>query len=287
MRQAAQNFETVVSPGNWIDEGSGCLGLLLDHALPFSGQSASLLNFLITQRMGGYSIWWSGQQGQSQSQMIVCSGMPSDRAYLTLLAWGETPVENEEAPSYIDKIIAVSLHAREIVRKLMIFARQAPAERSSVDLNQVVRDGLFFIESRCAKGGVEVIHTLAPDLPRIDADRGQLHQVLVNLAVNAAQAMSEGGRLAIRTSVLADQVALVVEDSGPGMSPEVRKHIFDPFFTTKDVGEGTGLGLPVVHGIVKAHGVDVEVSSKPGKGTRFRILFPVAADRDPGTEHES
>jgi len=192
-----------------------------------------------------------------------------------------------QAAEDIDKIVAVSLHAREIVRKLMIFARQAPAERSLVDLNEVVRDGLYFIESRCERGGIEVVHTLSPELPEIDADQGQLHQVLVNLAVNAVQAMSEGGRLTIRTEVIADRAALVVEDTGTGMSPDVRKHIFDPFFTTKDVGEGTGLGLPVVHGIVKSHGGDVEVSSEPGKGSRFRILFPVDIRQEPNMEHHS
>jgi two-component system NtrC family sensor kinase len=176
----------------------------------------------------------------------------------------------------LDKIVAAAMHAREIVRKLVLFARQTPPTKARVNLNAVIAEGLYLVEARCAKEGVELVRRLEPDLPDIVADSSQLHQVLVNLAVNAVQAMPGGGRLTIRTRRADGHVALVVEDTGCGMTEEVRRQIFIPFFTTKDVSEGTGLGLAVVHGIVSAHGGTITVASEPGRGTRFEILLPLA-----------
>jgi signal transduction histidine kinase len=181
-----------------------------------------------------------------------------------------------QAGQDLEKIIKASLHAREVVRKLRLFARETPPQKTRVDLNELVEEGLYFIESRCAKAGIELVRSLAPDLPEITADKGQLHQVLVNLVVNSIQAMPGGGRLEIRTAAGEGCASLIVEDNGTGMTPEVRSKIFVPFFTTKDVNEGTGLGLAVVHGIVSAHGGGIEVQSQVGMGTRFTVRFPAA-----------
>ena len=115
------------------------------------------------------------------------------------------------------------------------------------------------------------------NLPPIVADPSQLHQVLVNLVVNAVQATTPPGRILISTSVSPGFVHLAVEDQGAGMSAEVIKQIFLPFFTTKQVGHGTGLGLAVVHGIVTSHGGSIHVDSALGKGTRFDVRLPVSA----------
>ncbi len=176
----------------------------------------------------------------------------------------------------IEKIVNASLHAREIVKKLMIFAHQMPPHKTQVDLNQVVEEGLYFFESRCVKEGIELVRLLLPDLPKITADPGQLHQVLVNLVVNALQVMPKGGILTVQTLVGQDHVSLIVEDTGSGMSDEVMKQIFNPFFTTKEVGEGTGLGLSVVHGIVTSHRGTIKVESKVGRGSRFEIQLPIS-----------
>lgn len=181
----------------------------------------------------------------------------------------------QQARTDIEKIEAASLHAREVVRKLLIFARQVPAKKTLVPLNKVVEEGLAILTSRCAKEGIELVRDLAPDLPEITADPAQLTQVLVNLAVNAIQAMPKGGRLIIRTREEPGQVLLGVEDTGIGMSEEVKGKLYLPFFTTKEVGQGTGLGLPVVHGIVTAHGGTIRVNSEPGKGSRFEVRLPV------------
>jgi len=183
----------------------------------------------------------------------------------------------QQAKNDIERIEAASLHAREVVRKLLIFARQVPTKKTLASLNKVVEEGLTILSSRCPKEGIELVCDLAPDLPEITADPAQLTQVLVNLSVNAIQAMPQGGRLSIRTGVEAGQVLLFVEDTGIGMSEEIKSKLFLPFFTTKEVGQGTGLGLPVVHGIVTAHGGTIRVDSEPGKGARFEVRLPVGS----------
>jgi signal transduction histidine kinase len=183
----------------------------------------------------------------------------------------------DAAKGDLEKIESASLQAREIIKNLLVFARQMPPEKAKVDLNEVIERGLQFFKARCTKEGVELICRLAPDLPVITADPAQLNQILVNLVVNALQAMPEGGTLTVRTCACQDEVDLIVEDTGTGMSEETLAQIFMPFYTTKDVGQGTGLGLPVVHGIVTAHGGRIQVDSAVGRGTRFEIRLPVAA----------
>ena len=189
----------------------------------------------------------------------------------------------ESANRDLEKIETASLHAREIIKKLLVFARQMPPEKTLVDINQVVHEGLFFLEARCAKSGIEVEYALDASLPLVPADPAQVNQVVVNLVVNALQAMPEGGRLRVQTVNGKDHVCLSVEDSGAGMSPNVLQQVFVPFFTTKDVGQGTGLGLPVVHGIVTSHEGTIYVQSEVGRGTRVEIRLPVPSAAN-GTE---
>lgn len=198
----------------------------------------------------------------------------------SILGFAQLAMKSAELPQQtvqdLEKIVAATLHAREVVKKLMLFSRQLPPRTDKVDLNQMVEDGLYFLETRCIKAGIELVRDLHPDLPKVTADPSQLHQVLVNLVVNALQAMPEGGRLTIRTMASNSHVSLIVEDTGTGMTKEVLQQIFIPFFTTKEIGEGTGLGLPVVHGIVTAHGGSIKVDSEVGHGSRFEILLPVS-----------
>ncbi|MEO0082479.1 MAG: ATP-binding protein [candidate division WOR-3 bacterium] len=187
----------------------------------------------------------------------------------------KTPGVPEPALRDIGKVVAAALHAREVVSKLMLFARQKPPAKSRVNLNELVAEGLYFLEARCQRAGIRLVRKLAADLPVIVADPGQLHQVLVNLVVNAIQAMPHGGELVIETRRENGRVVMVVSDTGIGMTREVLSQIFVPFFTTKGVGEGTGLGLSVVHGIVAGHAGSIEVKSEPGKGSRFEVRLPV------------
>ncbi len=196
----------------------------------------------------------------------------------------KSPTITEQVRKDIEKIEAASLHAREVIRKLMMFARQMPPSKKRISLNKVVEEGLYFLEARCAKGGVELSLSLAPGLPELIADQAQLNQVLVNLVVNALQAMPDGGTLRVETFAEDGFVVLAVEDTGSGIDQQVRRQIFLPFFTTKDVREGTGLGLAVVHGIVTSHEGSIKVDSEIGQGSRFEVRLPIAGNESPTEE---
>jgi signal transduction histidine kinase len=197
----------------------------------------------------------------------------------SILGFAQLIKKTQDLPATIDhdlqKIINASLHAREVIKKLMVFARQMPPKKTTLNLNQVVEDGIYFLESRCAKAGIDLIRKFDPSLPEIVADASQMHQIFVNLVVNSIQAMPEGGHLTIQTEGRSGSVVLIIEDTGVGMTEDVQKKIFIPFFTTKDVHEGTGLGLSVVHGIVTAHGGQIRVDSKVDHGSRFEIELPI------------
>jgi signal transduction histidine kinase len=188
-----------------------------------------------------------------------------------------------DARKDMEKIEAASLHAREVVKKLMLFGRQMPPRKTQVNINRMIDEGLYFIKSRCQKSDVEIRLSLSPDLPTITVDQSQIYQALVNLVVNAIQAMPDGGLLTITTRFDQAGISLIVEDTGIGMDEETQKKIFMPFFTTKEIHQGTGIGLSVVHGIIASHGGRIFVDSEPGKGSRFEILLPI---KSPGENPE-
>ena len=179
-----------------------------------------------------------------------------------------------QARADVEKILGTSLHAREIVKQLLIFSRHACGQKTKADLSKIIRQGLTFLESRCVSEGIKIKCNLCPHLPEIDADPAQISQVFVCLMVNAIQAMPRGGTISIRTRRERDKVSIIIEDTGTGMTEDVLQKIFTPFFTTKDVGIGTGLGLPVVHGILTAHGGTIKIDSQVGTGTKCRIKLP-------------
>jgi two-component system NtrC family sensor kinase len=184
----------------------------------------------------------------------------------------------ETARGDLEQIVRASLHGREIIRQLLQFARPAAAVKAAVDLNSVVREGIALLAPRCSSARIDLRLELSQSPLPMHADPAQVRQVVINLAFNAIQAMPEGGRLTIRTEPADGGVRLVVEDTGVGMNRETQQSIFLPFFTTKDVGEGTGLGLAVVHGIITTHGGTIDVVSEPGKGARFTVIFPALSD---------
>lgn len=181
-----------------------------------------------------------------------------------------------EAALDLRRITTAALHAREIVRKLLLFARQISPRPRRVDLNGLVREVVDFLEHRVRRSPVAIELRLDPGLPAIPADESQLRQVLINLCLNALQAMPAGGRLTLATRSLRGKVRLTVRDSGPGIPEEIRDKIFLPFFTTKPIGQGTGLGLAVAHGIVSAHRGEIRHIPRP-KGAEFRVTLPSSA----------
>jgi signal transduction histidine kinase len=184
-----------------------------------------------------------------------------------------------------------AVRAADLTRQLLAFARGGQYTLERVDLNQVVADTTSFLR-KSVDPRIAVEIRSDPDLPLVEADAGQLKQAVLNVAVNAVDALSEGGRITFETRVAhldqrfvqacpglapGDYVEVVVGDTGVGMPPEIADRAFEPFFTTKPGGKGTGLGLSVVYGIVRNHGGHVTLESTPGLGTTLRIYLPVAA----------
>jgi PAS domain S-box-containing protein len=192
----------------------------------------------------------------------------------------------------VGEIRAAAARAATLTQQLLTFSRKHPAERKPMDLNGVVRDQCR-IFGRLIGENVEVTSRLAPDLGVVKADRGQMQQVLMNLAINARDAMPRGGKLIFETSNVeianstdgvppGAYVVLTVGDTGSGMSAEVLAKIFEPFFSTKPMGIGTGLGLATVYGIVEQSGGFIRVATQPGAGSTFRIYLPrIAAALEP------
>lgn len=186
---------------------------------------------------------------------------------------------NEQQEEDLERIIKASLYSREIIKKLMIFSRQMPQQISNVNLNAVVDNILYFIDVRFQSRGISIIKQLEPTLPEMMADEVQMSQVLVNLITNSVYAMPHGGSIYVITKSNASTVKLIVKDTGVGMTAAIKDKIFEPFFTTKTVGQGTGLGLSVVQGIVDSHNGHIAVTTSPGKGTKFEIQLPLKQEK--------
>src|SRR5438270_6406211 len=198
----------------------------------------------------------------------------------------------ERIGAYIKQINDATSIAASVIQQLLAFSRKQAPEKSALDCNAVLLD-LRKMLPRLLGEDIEIIFNPGQALDRISADRAQIEQIILNLAVNARDAMPEGGKLVISTANVylstaqlerpgvqlpaGSYVMLSVADSGTGMEPEIQSHIFEPFFTTKERGKGTGLGLATVYGIVKESTGHITVDSMPGKGTAFKIYFPITS----------
>jgi signal transduction histidine kinase len=176
----------------------------------------------------------------------------------------------------VSRIVDASLHAREIVQKLLALGHGAAAQVVDCNMNTIAAGVLDFLEPRCRSAGIEVRRELAIEKLTVIADPTEIRQVIVNLVVNALQAMPGGGRLTVRMQEKEQSCVLTVEDTGVGMTPEVMDRIFIPFFTTKGEGGGTGLGLPVIHGILISRGGSISVRSRVGGGSCFTVRLPLS-----------
>ncbi len=170
-----------------------------------------------------------------------------------------------------------TLRCRTIVRGILDFARESPPSKIEADLNAVLDETLLLLERNVHFNEIEFVRDYTRPLPRVSVDVSQMKQVFSNLAMNAADAMPNGGRLTISTRVDAprNRVEIGIADTGAGIPEEHMARLFEPFFTTKDQGKGTGLGLAVVYGIVKAHEGTIDVKSRRGEGTEFTISLPL------------
>ncbi|HEX9161550.1 MAG TPA: ATP-binding protein [Thermoanaerobaculia bacterium] len=169
----------------------------------------------------------------------------------------------------------------EIVRSLLTFARAAPMNVSDFDVNAIIRQCVKLIEHKIDLGNIAADLQLAPNLPLMRGDAGQIEQLLLALIMNAIEAMPHEGNLRIRTSVSTDdsQITVTVQDDGTGIDAELLPRLFDPFVTTKEQGKGVGLGLAISRSIVDRHGGRIEVDSAVGRGTTFTITLPAGMDK--------
>ncbi len=203
--------------------------------------------------------------------------------------------------SHLEAIKKAGNRAKELVSQILAFSRQSKTQRQNVLITPVVKEGVKLLRSSLA-ANIEITSTVDQNVCHINADLSQVHQVLMNLCTNAAQAMAEkGGVLDVSLGNLeitaasrlrypdvpsGTYLALAVKDTGHGIPPEIMERIFDPFFTTRDVGEGTGMGLSVIHGIITAHRGYLDVRSRVDAGSEFTVFFPcvhsgMELDEDP------
>jgi len=177
----------------------------------------------------------------------------------------------------MEKIVRETQRCRNIVKGLLDFARQTEPESKPSVLNKLIEDVLALLKSQPTFLNIKITKNLGPQLPMVDLDTSQIHQVFINIIMNAAEAMNGQGELTITTALTQDRkyVYAAFRDTGCGIASENLSKIFEPFFTTKEVGHGTGLGLAISYGIIEKHNGKIEVSSTVGKGTTFTIRLPV------------
>jgi CheY-like chemotaxis protein len=209
----------------------------------------------------------------------------------TELAMAQIGVGSSVLPR-LQEVLRAGYRAKNLVRQILTFSRQDDSGKKVMYLQPIVEEALNLL--RASLPSTVTLHAeLQPNSSPVLADATQIHQVVMNLGANAEYAMrAKGGRLVVKLDEvevdgttaslvqglhLGPYIRLQVSDSGQGMSPSVKKRIFDPFFTTKDVGEGTGMGLSVIHGVVTSHGGAIRIESQEGVGTTFTIYFPCSA----------
>ena len=186
----------------------------------------------------------------------------------------------EELRGNLEMIFAASEQARDLVRRVLSFSRRDKVEKLLVGPSAIANNSLLLMRATIPSS----IHLVSriDEVPSILADPSQIHQVVTNLVTNAAQAIDvQSGTITVLleqagSGKRGEEIHLSVIDTGKGMDEGTRRRIFEPFFTTKEVGQGTGLGLSIIDGIVSSHGGRIEVTSEPGKGTRFDVYFPIA-----------
>ena len=203
-----------------------------------------------------------------------------------LISRGNVP---QDIKTDLDRIYQESQRAAKIVQNLLSFARQRKPHKGYLDVNELIQKTLELRDYELRTSNIGIYVNLAPGLPWVIADYHQIQQVILNILINAEQAIAEGkrrGKITVTTSAVEGYVEISIADNGPGIAKEDISRLFDPFFTTKEVGSGTGLGLSVCHGIVTEHGGKIDVESQKGKGATFTIELPLATQREAVVEEK-
>ena len=247
------------------------------------------------------------QLRQSQKMEVVgnlAGGMAHDFNNALQIVQGFTELalesagEPQETTAHLERVLTAVRGASAVIQQLLSFSRRQKLERRRINLNELASDQMEMLQ-RIIRQDIDLSLELADGPVTVEGDRGLLAQVLMNLCVNARDAMADGGRIAIRLFHLAPDVAFLrrhkwaesttyavmeVSDTGTGIPLEAQERIFEPFYTTKDVGKGTGLGLSTVYGIMQQHDGMVTCDSMPGKGSTFTVYLPSVAEHPPKRE---
>jgi len=240
----------------------GCEGYVVD----MTKQRALEDQLRKTERLAELGTLASGMAHEIGTPMNVILG----RAELLM-----RKAKDESTRRGLETIVTQVERITKIMNQLLSFARKRPSEQGNVDLVWAIGNVLEMLLEKFNSQGIHVVKEYSPDFPQVLADSDHITQVLLNLLLNACQAMPEGGTLTLKLCPKGDMVELSVQDTGTGIPEDQISKIFDPFFTTKAVGEGTGLGLTVVHGIIQENNGTIRVNSIPGQGSTFIISLPV------------
>jgi len=275
---------------------------------PVRDPSGGIVNFVVSERDVTQEVQLQQQLLQAQKMEAIgtlAGGIAHDFNNLLTVIMGFSELllgeKEQDHPEHADlqKIFHAAKNGAELVRRLLMFSRKTEQKPVPMNLNrQIVR--VEKLLHRTIARMIDIQLDLSPDLPEINADPSQIEQVLMNLALNARDAMPDAGKLTVRTDIATleeeycrlhvdvkpgEYVALEMSDTGHGMDKETLEHIFEPFFTTKEIGRGTGLGLAMVYGIVTQHNGHIAVYSEVGKGTTFKVYLPaIPADVEPEVE---
>ena len=239
------------------------------------------------------------QAHKMESIGILAGGIAHDFNNILSIILGNAEMAMEDTPNWnpvhenIEEIRTATLRARDIVTRLLSFSRESELEKQRLDLAPVIAQALKVVQVSFSSR-IKVQTRISKNYPMVLADPSQIHEMIVNLCANAGEAMSEtGGILKVILSSTGidpgsgqqfkdltpgEYLEMIISDTGSGIDPEIREKIFDPYFTTKEFGKGTGMGLSVVHGIVKTHGGAIAVDCTAGQDTCFRVLLPAAGE---------
>ncbi|MBT4876277.1 MAG: hypothetical protein HON48_13855 [Desulfobacula sp.] len=240
------------------------------------------------------------QAQKMESIGTLAGGIAHDFNNIMAIILGNTELALDDVPKWnsahssLEEIKKASLRAKNIVKQLLSFSRKTDQKLQPIQITSVIKDALKFLRSTIPTT-INIHRDIQTTEETILADPTQINQIIMNLCINASQAMEQtGGDLNVTVAKVildnnsakdypdlksGDHVKIMISDTGPGIDPEIIGQIFDPYFTTKEVSKGSGMGLSIVHGIVKSHSGTIAVDSSQGKGTKFIIFFPLATEK--------
>ncbi len=295
---------------NWVINKQGDMVCVLTSGIPVFDTNNNLIGYRGVNKDVTSQKKLEQEKEKAESELrqalkmeavgTISGGIAHDFNNILGIIIGNTELAIDDIPEWnrarnnLEEIKTASLRARDVVSQLLTFSRKTEKEKKVIEIRPIIEESIKLLRSSIPTS-IDIQVELLVNAKKIKADPTQIHQVLINLCTNAAHAMDkEGGILSIKIShieideISVDQyndlrpgpyVQLAISDTGHGINEAIKTKIFDPYFTTKEVGKGTGMGLSVVHGIIKSHNGSISVYSEPNKGSTFKVLFPLVDEK--------